>query len=142
MREMQSNNQIGFYCPVALTKVLNVLKNKKAAKYWETILQEVYEERINSWAYRWQFSCWQRNGLTIIPTVNLVTNIGFGKEATNTKGPDKRNAVLPSSEIVFPLKHPASSERSREFDKIITEKRHKFSPRDKTIRLIKKILGL
>lgn len=122
--------------------LLKILQNEKSVKYWNTILQEVYEEKINSWAYRWLFSCWQNDGLIIIPAVNSVTNIGFGKEATNTKGPGKRSAVNPSNEIVFPLKHPKNIERDEDTDKLITKKRHRFSPRDKTIRFIKKILGL
>jgi len=122
--------------------LFNVLKNEKAVKYWNTILQEVYEEKINSWAYRWQYSCWKNDGLSIIPTLNAVTNIGFGKEGTNTKGPGKRSAVFRSNEILFPLKHPPNIERAIELDKFITDKRHRFPLRDKTIRLIKKILRL
>jgi len=122
--------------------LLKILRDEKSVKYYNTILQEVYEEKINSWAYRWLFSCWQNDGLIIIPAVNSVTNIGFGKEATNTKGPGKRSAVNPSNEIVFPLKHPKNIERDEDTDKLITKKRHRFSPRDKTIRFIKKILRL
>jgi hypothetical protein len=122
--------------------LFKVLKNEKSVKYWETILQEVYEEKINSWAYRWRFSIWQNKGLTIVPAVNSVTNIGFGKEATNTKGPGKRYAVHPYNEIVFPLKHPKLIERNEALDKLVTKKKHKFSLRDKAIRSIKKILGL
>jgi hypothetical protein len=122
--------------------LLKILRDEKSVKYYNTILQEVYEEKINSWAYRWLFSCWQNDGLIIIPAVNSVTNIGFGKEATNTKGPGKRSAVNPSDEIVFPLKHPKNIERDEDTDKLITKKRHRFSPRDKTIRFIKKILRL
>ncbi len=122
--------------------LLKILGDEKSVKYWNIILQEVYEEKINSWGYRFQFSCWQNDGLVIIPTVNSVTNIGFGKDATNTKGPGKRNIVYPSDEIIFPLKHPKIIERDEQLDKFITKKIHRFSARDKTIRFIKKILGL
>ena len=39
------------------------------------------------------------------PNVNLVSNIGFGEEATHTKGGD-RLAMLPAVQMNFPLKHP------------------------------------
>lgn len=119
-----------------------ILKDKKSVKYWNTILQEVYEEKINSWAYRWQLSCWQKNGLAILPSVNLVTNIGFGSEATNTKGPGRKSAVFTSEEIAFPLKHPPNIERNEDLDMLVTKKKHRFSTRDKSIRVVKKILGL
>jgi len=122
--------------------LLKILRDEKSVKYYKTVLQEVYEEKINTWDYRWLFSCWQNDGLIIIPAVNSVTNIGFGSEATHTKGPGKRSAVIPSNEIVFPLKHTKNIERDEDMDKFITKKRHRFSPRDKTIRFIKKILRL
>ena len=44
--------------------------------------------------------------MSIVPRVNLVTNIGFGADATNTKSAD-RFANVPTAPISFPLKHPA-----------------------------------
>jgi hypothetical protein len=120
----------------------NILQDDVSVKYYRTIFQEVYENKINSWAYRWLYSMLRKDGLSIVPIKNLVTNIGFGKDATNTKGPGKNNLVYSSNEIVFPLIHPKNIERDEEFDKIITMKKHRFSLRDKTIRFIKKILRL
>ena len=40
--------------------------------------------KIDSWAYVWLASVWNCNGLTIIPNKNLILNIGFNKNATNT----------------------------------------------------------
>jgi len=120
----------------------NIFQDDASVKYFRTIFQEVYEEKINSWAYRWLYSMLRKDGLSIVPSINLVTNIGFGKHATNTKGPGKSSSVYSSNEIVFPLIHPQNIERDKELDKIITMKKHRFSPRDKTIRFIKKILGL
>jgi hypothetical protein len=38
-----------------------------------------------TWDYQWVYSCWKHNALSIIPRNNLVTNIGIGPEASNTK---------------------------------------------------------
>ena len=38
----------------------------------------------DSWAYRWAFTCFIHGGLTVLPNRNLVSNIGFGDDATNT----------------------------------------------------------
>ncbi|MFM6330709.1 MAG: glycosyltransferase family 2 protein, partial [Microcystis panniformis] len=51
-------------------------------------------------------ACWIQNGLTILPDVNLVSNIGFGEDATHTSSSKSRVANLPVKEINFPLKHP------------------------------------
>jgi hypothetical protein len=53
--------------------------------FWLDTFDKVYSDSINSWAYRWTYSCWFQNGLSIIPNTNLVSNIGFGPGATHTK---------------------------------------------------------
>ncbi|HSI63584.1 MAG TPA: hypothetical protein VLE43_10710 [Candidatus Saccharimonadia bacterium] len=39
---------------------------------------------MDTWDYQWTYACWQHGGLTALPNVNLVANIGFGGEATHT----------------------------------------------------------
>jgi hypothetical protein len=43
----------------------------------------------------------------IIPKNNMITNIGFRQDATNTLDADSPLAELPSREMNFPLHHPA-----------------------------------
>jgi hypothetical protein len=83
----------------------DILGNKLSELYWRRIYDLVNEGKINSWAYRWQYSCWLQNGLTILPNINLVSNIGFGKNSTHTKIKD-RTTNIPSYPMQFPLKHP------------------------------------
>ena len=58
------------------------------------------------WDYQWHFAVAAHSGLTIVPAVNLVTNIGFGHEATHTRDPLDRLAHLATAELAFPLRHP------------------------------------
>ena len=78
---------------------------RKEAAYWEKLLTMVYEGEIDSWACRWTLSCWKENMLTILPSKNLVSNIGFGPDATHTNV-ESEFSNLPSHEMVFPLQHP------------------------------------
>ncbi|MGB3512172.1 MAG: methyltransferase domain-containing protein, partial [Microcoleaceae cyanobacterium] len=82
----------------------NILQNTQAVKYWSEIFQDNYQG-FNSWAYAWAFACWNHHGLTILPKVNLVSNIGFGKEATHTSNIN-RFANMSVAEMIFPLNHP------------------------------------
>jgi hypothetical protein len=85
----------------------DILKDENLVKYFENIFQETYQEEIVSWwDHQWTFACWVHNGLSISPRNTLITNIGFGKDATHTKKPDSIWAYLPASAIDFPLKHP------------------------------------
>jgi hypothetical protein len=86
--------------------LMDVLGERKAADYWTRIFDDTLGERNTSWAYRWTFSAWSHSALTILPNVNLVSNIGFGDQATHTKRHDEFMASLDLAEMDFPLKHP------------------------------------
>lgn len=62
----------------------NKFNNEYEKTYWEKIFDLCYKKKINSWAYPWLYSIWKKNGLCIIPKVNLVKNIGFNLNASNT----------------------------------------------------------
>ena len=84
----------------------DIMSDKTAAKYWSKIFKTTYRNEIDSWAYRWTFSCWVQNGLTVLPNVNLVSNIGFDGDATHTIGKDNANSQRPVFNLLLPLKHP------------------------------------
>ena len=50
-------------------------------RYWEKIFNLTYRQKIDTWDYAWTATAWYNNQLSIIPPVNLITNIGFGPEA-------------------------------------------------------------
>lgn len=84
--------------------------------YWTRIFEKVKAGEIDSWAYVWTLSCWLNGGLTAIPRRNLVKNIGFGPDATHTKGASTRLSVMRAEEIEFPLKHPTQISRHASAD--------------------------
>jgi hypothetical protein len=74
-------------------------------QYWTDIFDHVAAQKIDTWDYQWTFCCWAYRGLTCLPARNLVTNIGFGPDATHTQALH-RSAHLRREEIEFPLRHP------------------------------------
>ena len=89
--------------------------DQRAYRYWRKIFTDVYNEKIDSWAYRWTLSCWVNSGLTILPNTNLVSNIGFQKGATHTVS--YRNVKpSPIHPVQFPLYHPPYIIRDQEAD--------------------------
>ena len=84
----------------------DILKNERAFRYWENIFQKVHDGLVNSWAYRWQFTCWTLSGLTVLPGVNLVSNIGYREDATHTKFSDTKFANMTTGFMSFPLCRP------------------------------------
>ena len=61
--------------------------------------------RIDSWDYQWAFIRAVYHGMGVIPTVNLISNIGFGEGATHTSNPNSIYANVKVGVMEFPLRH-------------------------------------
>jgi hypothetical protein len=72
---------------------------------------------IDWWDYQWDFARFINSGLAIVPSKNLVKNIGFGTDATHTTDKNSKSAGLDSNDIDFPIKHPPFVIRDLEADK-------------------------
>ncbi len=83
-----------------------LLGSRRAAFYWSSIFDQVYNGNIDSWAYIWQYSIWLKSGMNVLPAHNLVSNIGFGEAATHTSRASSPQANLPTRKMAFPLLHP------------------------------------
>lgn len=99
--------------------ILDALGDAAAAAYWRYTLENVALGYLNTWSYQWMVACWAQNGFSVTPCVNLVSNIGYGAEATNLKKGDEKGENLPIFEMKFPLRHPAYFVRNREADSFI-----------------------
>ncbi len=84
----------------------DLLGDRRQVRYWKAIFDETHADLNTSWAYRWTYSVWLNSGLTVLPNANLVSNIGFGRDATNNWRRSSRFAALPSIPMAFPLRHP------------------------------------
>ena len=60
------------------------LPNQIERKFWAQIFDKMYRKEIDTWDFPWTASVWFNRGLTATPNVNLVSNIGFGPDATHT----------------------------------------------------------
>ena len=65
--------------------IQNILDDKKMQEHWMKLFQTVHDNRLDTWDFQWVYTVWKNNGLSIIPNQNLVSNIGFGEDATHTK---------------------------------------------------------
>jgi hypothetical protein len=75
-------------------------------RFWSEMFDKCHAGKIDTWDFPWMYSCWIQSGLTILPSVNLVSNIGFGANATHTIDFVESQANLKTENMVFPLKHP------------------------------------
>lgn len=110
--------------------------------FWQAIFDKTYAGMIDTWDFQWLYSCWVQNGLTVLPNVNLVSNIGFGEEATHTLQTNSPVAGLPELEIDFPLKHPPLLIRNSIADKFTETSQFKIFPKNSTNMLASMLLKL
>ncbi len=84
--------------------------------YWKRNFDKVYANLIDTWDYQLFALLKKIGGLCITPNANLVSNIGFGANATHTNDEINKNANLPTSNL-SKLEHPSSINIDLEADK-------------------------
>ncbi len=120
-----------------------IFKKKSHVLYWEKIFNDAYNNpNKDYWDYQWTFACWIQNGLSILPSVNLISNIGFGANATHTKDVESQLFNMLTEEMIFPLIRPPFVVRDTEaddFDQSTILGEVKFNLYDKIKENLKKI---
>ncbi len=76
-----------------------------ARPHFTRVFENQYQQKVDTWDYQWQFACWAQGALTILPSVNLISNIGFREDGTHTKAANPM-ASRPTFEASLPLRHP------------------------------------
>lgn len=99
----------------------DMVGNVREAVFWHKVFERVYRGEIDTWDYQWVFANWVEGRMTILPSVNMISNIGFDGNATHTTG-DSDLANLARCPIGFPLKHPPGVFKNVQAD-MFSEKR-------------------
>ena len=94
-----------------------MLEYERDKIYWQKIFQDVSNGKIETWDYQWIYTVWINKGLSIMPNKNLVSNIGFGHEATHTTIEDSKLSKIPSQDLSFPLIHHLFVYENKDADK-------------------------
>ncbi|EMY69756.1 hypothetical protein [Leptospira vanthielii] len=84
----------------------NNFLNQEERNFWLDNITNAFFGLVDTWDYQWVYLNFRKRRYSIMPKVNLISNIGFGELATHTK---EKNSKLSSMDIVelnFPLLHP------------------------------------
>ena len=119
-----------------------VLHTREEEKYWKRIYNAIEERRMNNaWDYQLILSCLRFNMLTVVPSVNLVSNIGFGPDGTHCINADSPLNDIPLGELRFPLSHPEKVGPSGSTDFKIFAVRFRFSRKPLYVRIREKFFS-
>lgn len=99
--------------------LLRDFANPSERRFWNAKWDEVCMGKIDTWDFQWAFACLMQGSLSIVPNVNLVSNIGFGLDSTHTSGVSMV-VNMPIVAVEFPLVHPRLFMRDVDADKYVS----------------------
>lgn len=96
----------------------DMFPDKEVHTFRREIFAEAHSavQSIDAWDYQWTFSMWARHGLAVVPAVHLISNVGFGDDATHTRSGYNHRGRLLGEDLAFPLNHPPCVERNAALD--------------------------
>lgn len=83
-----------------------LFKSHYLTHVWKSQFEATYDGRIDTWDHQWTYCMIKNRGYSVQPTANLVSNIGFGTDATHTKTANELSAQK-YEHLELPLRHPA-----------------------------------
>jgi hypothetical protein len=85
--------------------------------YWKDKFDKSSDTKLVTW-WDWQCIFYQIfvRQYSIVPSVNLVSNIGFANSATHTKDCSNPSSNIKSQSILFPLVHPQTFRIDYEYE--------------------------
>jgi hypothetical protein len=122
-------------------RLVDLVGGSREAGFWAPIFEGVYRGEIDTWDFQWAFACMIAGAVSALPNQNLISNIGFGADATHTVVADSLSE-LPRHEMIFPLKHPIGTFPSRTLDKRLFESHYHPSVYSRMLRKVSRTLRL
>lgn len=86
-------------------RIQDVWADKHVQRIWIKKFDAVYTNTLDTWDHQWTYAMWASGGLAIVPQGNLVSNIGFRKDATHTK--TKHVLADMQTEAIQEINHPS-----------------------------------
>jgi hypothetical protein len=103
--------------PEIQSRIRDVVGNEQQYDTYKKQFDRVFSGELNtSWALPWLCLRLSQSALSIIPAINLISNIGFNPEGSNTRFLDDSRANLPLQSMSFPLREPAGFARDRGYE--------------------------
>ena len=119
----------------------DIVGGRDEAAYWRPILERLHRGEIDTWDYQWAFTCMLNGAAVVTPTVNLITNIGFGGDATHTTAEGHPLAGLPSSPMRFPLRHPVGVFRRASLDRRFFDRYSSVALKQRLLNRLRRLAG-
>lgn len=103
-------------------RILSQFEDAQEREFWRSAWNRVHAGQLSSWAFVWVLACYANDSLCINPSINLISNIGFGPGAVHTTDEYGFGNNLPVGAMPLPLKHPGTIACNTQADQIVAER--------------------
>jgi hypothetical protein len=93
-------------------KLKDIFLTKPSLSYWSGNFEATFKGKIDTWDYQLSYMSCNNALLNIVPSRNLISNIGYGSDATHTKANGDKHENMKRYELEFPLKYQENIIRS------------------------------
>jgi len=93
--------------------------DKTEEAYWNRIFGRMASNELSSWAYCWISWFWMQGWVSITPAQNLVRNVGFGPDATNTRDVLVKTGMEREDLLSAPFEGPIEIKADTELDRAV-----------------------
>jgi hypothetical protein len=103
-------------------RIQDLFESRAEQLYWTMLFDAQYEDRMDAWDYQWLFARLVQSGLTAVPSVNMIANLGFRADATHhSAGMPAAWRAARQNHDLHELVHPSTVFQCRDAD------RHQFA---------------
>lgn len=113
---------------------------KPTVRFWKSTFEQLYRKEIDTWDFQFTYLLLKNGGKCIVPKINLISNVGFGADATHTFSPESEAANRMRFEIKIPLEHQPSIFSEEMINNFYD--RSEFSSKSFVVRIINKLSRL
>lgn len=97
-------------------RIKDIVCNDNQYRMIEKNFNTAYDGKIDAWDYQWLFNCMSQSGISIVPSINLISNIGFGENATHTFEVNSNASSVKTGVINYPYRINKFVIVDKEFD--------------------------
>ena len=120
--------------------LLHWADNRRFIFYWKNLFEKAASGNLDTWDPQWIFTCWSQNGLSVVPSVNLVSNLGFSKDSTHTQDVKSPLAYMSTKAITFPMEHPNHIVRHWKADRYVECQQFSRPPLSRLLQKFKRLI--
>jgi len=140
-RAWQHFNDIPGDCQ-QLSRFFPEKRQRATLKFWVDRCNELKKSEVNWWDYQFGLAMICYQALWAFPPVNLISNIGFGLNATHTINPTDPAALRATGEVVLPLKKNIQLIVNKEYNNLLDSLFLKETLNKRLIRKAKKLFTI